>query len=348
MRSVVLAHAFVAGGRAERVGARHQRRWRLDGADVAVRRHLLHRARPPPRSATLGETLRYSGSPLAYSFSEAAPHQGLLAGRPRREGVDVGGVRRGAGAATAWRASRATSSRSSPTPARRRRGPLGPGDPHRRGPAGPPDGAAAQPLPRHPGAGLRAGRSAGAVAGRCDDPRPQRPRGRPRLRRRDARRAGHRRRVRACCCRPATPAPTTPTPTCCSRWPTDAPPPAVGHGVRPFRRDRRGRLRRAVRRRPLPALRSHRRRQVQRPRRRLLRPVRRDPRRPQPRRPAALRPGAGGPRAPRSRSTPRCRAGASGSSGRPPGSGRRSAAPVRRASPPRSRSASGPTTSGAR
>ena len=68
------------------------------------------------RSATctaaqpLGETVRYSGSPLAYSFSEAAPRQGLAgwstSGRRASSACDV---RRGAGAPPAGRAHAAPS-----------------------------------------------------------------------------------------------------------------------------------------------------------------------------------------------------------------------------------------------
>jgi len=71
MRSVVLAHAFVAGGRpseSERdisVGGVSMVASSLfDGISYTALGHLHGRA-------TLGDALRYSGSPLAYSFSEA-------------------------------------------------------------------------------------------------------------------------------------------------------------------------------------------------------------------------------------------------------------------------------------
>ena len=67
----------------------------------------------------------------------------------------------------------------------------------------------------------------------------------------------------------------------------------------PVRRDRHGRLRRAERRRAVPALGSDRSRQDQRARRRLLRPLRRRPRRAQRRQAAALRPGRRRDAAPR-------------------------------------------------
>jgi exonuclease SbcD len=75
-RSVVLAHAFVAGGassESERdiavggvslVGADI-----FDGVDYVALGHLHGRH-------TLADGLRYSGSPLAYSFSEATHHKG--------------------------------------------------------------------------------------------------------------------------------------------------------------------------------------------------------------------------------------------------------------------------------
>lgn len=76
VRSVVLAHAFVAGGlpsESERdisVGGISVVPTTLfDGISYTALGHLHGRAR-------LGETLRYSGSPLAYSFSETAHTKG--------------------------------------------------------------------------------------------------------------------------------------------------------------------------------------------------------------------------------------------------------------------------------
>jgi exonuclease SbcD len=76
MRSVVLAHAFVAGGRpseSERDisvgGIAIVPTTLFDGISYTALGHLHGRA-------TLGETLRYSGSPLAYSFSEAGHTKG--------------------------------------------------------------------------------------------------------------------------------------------------------------------------------------------------------------------------------------------------------------------------------
>ncbi|UVS77038.1 exonuclease SbcCD subunit D [Actinokineospora sp. UTMC 2448] len=93
-RSVVLAHAFVVGGEAcdsERTiavgGVPHVPGKLFDGVDYAALGHLHG-------PQTLAEHLRYSGSPLAYSFSEARHRksvwlveldQGGLAGVERRE-----------------------------------------------------------------------------------------------------------------------------------------------------------------------------------------------------------------------------------------------------------------------
>ena len=79
-----MAHAFVTGGAtsdSERditvggVATVHPEVF--DGVDYVALGHLHGQQQ---RSS---ETVRYSGSPVALSFSEAAPHQGLLARRPR-------------------------------------------------------------------------------------------------------------------------------------------------------------------------------------------------------------------------------------------------------------------------
>jgi exonuclease SbcD len=93
-RSVVLAHAFVTGGQgsaSERTiavgGVQHVPGAVFNGVDYVALGHL----HGPQR---LAEHLRYSGSPLAYSFSEARHHKsvwlveldaGGLAGVQRRE-----------------------------------------------------------------------------------------------------------------------------------------------------------------------------------------------------------------------------------------------------------------------
>jgi DNA repair protein SbcD/Mre11 len=76
IRSVVLAHAFVVGGLpsdSERDisvgGVSVVSSTLFDGVSYTALGHLHGRA-------TLGETLRYSGSPLAYSFSEAGHTKG--------------------------------------------------------------------------------------------------------------------------------------------------------------------------------------------------------------------------------------------------------------------------------
>jgi DNA repair protein SbcD/Mre11 len=93
-RSVVLAHAFVTGGQpsaSERTiavgGVEHVPNTVFDGVDYVALGHL----HGPQR---LADHLRYSGSPLAYSFSEARHHKAVwlveldahgLAGVERRE-----------------------------------------------------------------------------------------------------------------------------------------------------------------------------------------------------------------------------------------------------------------------
>lgn len=86
-RSVVLAHAFVAGGlpsdseRDISVGGVSVVTSALfDGISYTALGHLHGRA-------TLGETLRYSGSPLAYSFSEAGHTKGSWLVDVGRDGV---------------------------------------------------------------------------------------------------------------------------------------------------------------------------------------------------------------------------------------------------------------------
>ena len=89
-RSVVLAHAWVTGGelsdseRDIRVGGVGDVSAALfDGIDYTALGHL-HGAQ------VLRPGLRYSGSPLAFSFSEAASRQGLVARRARRRAGSAG------------------------------------------------------------------------------------------------------------------------------------------------------------------------------------------------------------------------------------------------------------------
>jgi DNA repair protein SbcD/Mre11 len=94
-RSVVLAHAFVTGAApsdSERDitvgGVSHVGLSTFDGVDYVALGHLHGRH-------TLSESVRYSGSPLAYSFSEAAHRKGSwlvdldAAGGSRAEFVDA-------------------------------------------------------------------------------------------------------------------------------------------------------------------------------------------------------------------------------------------------------------------
>ena len=196
-RSVVLAHAFVAGAQpsdSERDisvgGVSLVPTSVFAGIDYIALGHLHGRH-------TLTDAVRYSGSPLAYSFSEAGPRQGLLAGRPRRRRARPRRVRRGAGPAPA----RAAHRRARGPPARPRPGParavLGAGDAHRRRAAAPGDGAAAAPLPAHPGDRLRGHPRRSRLAAVGAHPGPQRPRHRRRLRARPARGARHPGRVQA-------------------------------------------------------------------------------------------------------------------------------------------------------
>lgn len=94
-RSVVLAHAFVIGGKAETMpsdserdisvgGVSHVPASVFDGPDYVALGHLHGRH-------TLTDRIRYSGSPLAYSFSEASHRKGswlLELGGDGLSGVD--------------------------------------------------------------------------------------------------------------------------------------------------------------------------------------------------------------------------------------------------------------------
>ena len=99
MRSVVMAHAFVAGGAtsaSERElivgGAGQVPPSAFAGFDYVALGHLHG-------PQVIGDgSVRYAGSPLAYSFSEERHDKGCLAGRARRPGpaVDRGGADRDA------------------------------------------------------------------------------------------------------------------------------------------------------------------------------------------------------------------------------------------------------------
>ncbi|MGW0519164.1 exonuclease SbcCD subunit D [Crossiella sp. NPDC003009] len=77
VRSVVLSHAFVVGGEASESerritvgGVEHVAGGTFDGVDYVALGHLHG-------PQVLAEHLRYSGSPLAYSFSEARHHKAV-------------------------------------------------------------------------------------------------------------------------------------------------------------------------------------------------------------------------------------------------------------------------------
>ena len=90
-RSVVLAHAWVTGGEASdserdiRVGGVGDVPGSVfDGLSYVALGHLHGQQ-------TLADHLRYSGSPLPYSFSEARHHKGKLAGSVLGDGVQAVG-----------------------------------------------------------------------------------------------------------------------------------------------------------------------------------------------------------------------------------------------------------------
>ena len=132
-RSVVMAARLRRRRRDQRLRARHQRRRRRRRAPRRLRRRRLRRPGPPARPPALSETVRYSGSPLALSFSEADHPKGSWlvdlgrAGARRREPVEA------PVAPPARRAARARSTTCSPTRPTRDGG-VGvvPGDAHRR------------------------------------------------------------------------------------------------------------------------------------------------------------------------------------------------------------------------
>ena len=304
-------------------------------ADRPLRRRRLHRARPPARPGQRSrETVRYSGSPLAYSFSEADHTKGSWL-------VDLGATASAAPSSCAAPVPRALARVSGTLdepadrpPARRAEDALAAGDadrhraPGRRRWSGCARGSRTTLVaaPSRRWARRAAVRSRGRAAG------PPRPRDRARLRRPRcavARRPPTEpalllRRLRRLRRRPRRRRPR------CSRR---------GAAMRlhrlsitafgPFADTAHVDFDAPVRRRPVPAHGRHRRRQDQRPRRRLLRALRRGAGRPQPRQAdcAPTRPPRAPSRGSRSsvtlagRTLPR-------SSAPPPGSDPRSAAPA--------------------
>ena len=117
-RSVVMAHAFVAGAAAQRERAGHLRRRHPDRPDEPVHRRRLRGAGPParPRDAHRDGPLQRLAAGLL--LLRGRPHQGLLAGRPRRRrGLVRGSSRPRSPAAGPLRG---TSTSCSPTRARAR------------------------------------------------------------------------------------------------------------------------------------------------------------------------------------------------------------------------------------
>ena len=281
--------------RAQRVRARHQRRRGVRGAD-----RRCSTASTTPRSATstarqtLTDRVRYSGSPLAYSFSEAAHTKGSwlvdLDGdgrrRPRRSWTrrspagwpgcagtleDLLADPALAAHEACWVQATLTDAIRPPQPMERLRA----------------------PVPARPGARVRARQAAMPPTCRPRGPGSLGPRDRPRLRPRAARDARDRRRVRAAPRRLRR----------LLRRPRRRRP-ALGRGrslmrlhrlevtaFGPFAETATVDFDALCGRGAVPALGRDRLGQDQRPRRRLLRALRRRPRRPQRRQAAALRPG---------------------------------------------------------
>ena len=302
-RSVVLAHAFVAGAEP----SDSERDISVGGVSLVptsvVRRHRLRRPRPPARPAHAHRRDPLQRLPAGLLLLRGRPPQGLLAGRPRRRRpgrAPSSSTRRSPGR---WPGSAATLEdlladpaprRCTRTPGSRPRSPTTPARRRRW------TGCARrfphtlvlgfEPAGRRPVRDARRPRRTGrsdhdiALDFVADAARARRP---PPAEAGAAARA------------PSTPAATTPTSTC--SWPPDGGPMRLHHlevtAFGPFADTVAVDFDAPVRRRAVPAHRRHRRRQDQRPRRRLLRAVRRRARRPQRRQAAALRPGRPGRRA---------------------------------------------------
>ena len=190
-RTVVAAHAFVTGGQP----AESERDIRVGGvADVPAgvfagfsyvalgHLHGAQRAGPPPGTgpdpaaegaaaeaarrtgpAPAGPVIRYSGSPLAFSFSEKNHASRSRWPRSTPRGRSRTTAAAGARAPAAARGARHPGRPPGPGATSDSRGPgrrLGQGGAHRCRAAVRPDGTAAREMAAHPGPGLRAG-------GRC-------------------------------------------------------------------------------------------------------------------------------------------------------------------------------------
>ncbi len=152
---MVLAHVFAAGG----AGSESERELSIGGLDIVPTSHFndftysalghLHGRQE------LAPSIRYSGSPIPYSFSEAGHSKGAWVLEMTAEGL--GEVK-----AVDWPATETTShpAREDRRAAHRRAIRFGPGrlvpdHAHRQAPPGRRHGTAAQQVPGHPGAELR-------------------------------------------------------------------------------------------------------------------------------------------------------------------------------------------------
>ena len=167
--------------RAERLRARHQRRRREPGADQRLRRHRLHRARPPARPAHADRVRAVLRLAAGLLVLRGRSHQGLVAGRPRPRRWHPRRVRRGAGPPPARPTPRHHRRAAQRRPPQDARAVLGAGDADRRHSPAPGYGPAPDPLPAHARARVRAGRRRPAQRSGRPDHRPLRPRDRPRL-----------------------------------------------------------------------------------------------------------------------------------------------------------------------
>ena len=272
-RRVVMAHGWVTGGAASEserditVGGVGQVPAELFGGFGYVALGHLH------GQQTVAPHLRYSGSPLPYSFSEASHRKGSWlveldgAGTARAERVPAPGHRR-LSVLRGRLADLLGSAAHAPV-----RGRLRVRHAHRPEPSGGGDGRAARPVPARPGARVRAGRRRARRARLPGQGRgPRRP-----VRRRRVRPARQQRAAlagRAAAAQPARSRPSGP-----KRRPADAPAPAARDRVRRVRRHRGGQLRRPGLLRPVPAARRDRRGQDHAARRHRVRPLRPGPRR---------------------------------------------------------------------
>ena len=199
----------------------------FDGIDYTALGHLHGQH-------TLTDQVRYSGSPLAYSFSEAGHRKGSWL-------VDLGGsggdrrAGRGARAPAAGPAARLARGVARRPDLRAARSGLGRGDAHRRRSARTGHGSAATTVPAHGGARVR--HTGSRLWAHRTLLRPTRaPTARSPSRSCPTCEARLPRPMRSACSTPrSTPAATTATSTCSSAEATDAPAPPGDHRVRAVR-----------------------------------------------------------------------------------------------------------------